>query len=140
MRTLISFAASPCPSRSTVARIACAVVLFLTAGTFLRATADPGFQPASATLPLSFEENRGQAPADVKYVSRTASGVVLLRAEGFSLNVDGRRPVSLRFVGGAGADATFVTVAHLCPSGGEGGDRHQRATERASGNHDQMWL
>ena len=56
---------------------------------FLRAAPDPGFQPAYAKLPLSFEENRGQAPADVRYLSRTRSGVVLLRPGSFSLDVDG---------------------------------------------------
>jgi hypothetical protein len=92
-------------ARFTAACAACSVVLFLTTGMFLHAAPDPGFQPAYAKLPLSFEENRGQAPADVKYLSRTRSGVVLLRSGSFSLDVDGGQTIAVRFVGGAGPSA-----------------------------------
>jgi len=92
-------------ARFTAAGAVSAVVLLLTTGMFLRAAPAPGFQPSYARLPLSFEENRGQAPADVKYLSRTGSGVVLLRSRRFSLAVDGAQTISVRFVGSAGSGA-----------------------------------
>ncbi len=89
----------------TAACAAFFAVLFLSTGLFLRAAPDPGFQPAYANLPLSFEENRGQAPAGVKYLSRTSGGVVLLRPGSFSLDVNRGRTISMRFVGGAKVSA-----------------------------------
>ena len=102
MRRVRLLSDGPYPARFTAACAACSVVLLLTTGMFLRAAPDPGFQPAYAKLPLSFEENRGQAPADVRYLSRTRSGVVLLRPGSFSLDVDGGQTISVRFVGSAG--------------------------------------
>ena len=80
-------------------------VLLLAMSMLLRAAPDPGHRPSYAALPLSFEENRGQASADVRYVSRTGSGVVLLRPGRVSLEMDGRRTLSVRFVGGGGRSA-----------------------------------
>src|SRR5215471_6258706 len=88
------------PARIMAVCAAWSVVLVLTTGTFLRAAPDPGFQPASAKPALSFEENRGQAPPEVRYLSRTRSGVALLRPEGFSLDLEGGKTISVRFVGG----------------------------------------
>ena len=53
------------PHPALAACAACSVVLLLTTALSLRAAQDPGFQPSDATLPLSFEESRGQ-PA-IKY-------------------------------------------------------------------------
>jgi len=50
-------------------------------------------------LPLAFEENRGQAPAGVSYLSRTRSGVVLLRPGSIALEADGGKTIAMRFVG-----------------------------------------
>jgi hypothetical protein len=80
----------PYPARFLAAGAACSVVLFLTTGMFLPAAPDPSLQAAYARLPLSFEENRGQAPADVGYLSRTSSGVLFLRPGSFSLDANGR--------------------------------------------------
>src|SRR5262249_3284208 len=88
----------PDPARLTAVCAACVVVLIMTTAMFLRAAPHPGVQPAYATLPLSFEENRGQAPGDVRYLSRTGSGIVSLRSGGFSLEVDGGHDISVRFV------------------------------------------
>ena len=83
--------------RFAAAVAACSVLLLSTTGIFLRAAPEPGFQPKYAKLPLSFEENRGQAPADVRYLSRTRGGILLLRPDSFSLEADGGRPIAMRF-------------------------------------------
>ena len=91
--------------RFTAAVAACSVLLLSTTGVFLRAAPEPGFQPKYAKLPLSFEENRGQAPTGVRYLSRTRGGVLLLRPDSFSLEADGGRTISMRFVGSSGPKA-----------------------------------
>src|SRR4029079_17853790 len=45
------------------------------------------------------EENRGQAPTGVNFLSRTPSGVVLLGAAGVALESDGGRTISMCCVG-----------------------------------------
>jgi hypothetical protein len=95
----------PSPALFAAACAASSVILLLTTGAFLRAAPDPAFEPAYAKLPLSFEENRGQAPADVRYLSRTRSGVLLLRPGSFSLDVEGGQTISVRFAGSAGSSA-----------------------------------
>ena len=52
---------------------------------------------------LAFEENRGQAPAGVSYLSRTGNGVVLLRPASVALKSDTGKTITMRFVGAAGA-------------------------------------
>ena len=103
MRTLRLLSDRPHPARFTAACAACSVVLLLTTGVFGRGAPDPGFQ--AARLPLAFEENRGQAPADVRYLSRTSSGVLLLRPGSFSLDVNGGPTISVHFVGSTGPSA-----------------------------------
>src|SRR5262245_8961951 len=90
--------------RLAAAAAACAVLLLAT-GIVLHGARDPGFQPVYAKLPLSFEENRGQAPADVRYLSHSRSGVLHLRPGSFSLDVDGGQTISVRFAGNAGPSA-----------------------------------
>jgi Beta-propeller repeat len=101
MRRVRLLSYRPYPLRFAAA-VAASVLLLLTTGRLLRAAPDPAVQPVYAKLPLSFEENRGQAPADVSYLSRTRSGVLLLRPGSFSLDVDGGQTISVRFVGTAG--------------------------------------
>jgi Beta-propeller repeat len=102
VRKVRSFTDGPNPARFTAACAACSVVILWATGMLLRAAPDPGFQPSYAKLPLSFEENLGQAPDDVRYLSRTGSGVVLLRPGSLSLEVGGSQTISVRFVGSAG--------------------------------------
>src|SRR5262245_20959019 len=104
IRTVRLLSCRPHRVRLTTAAAACAVLLLAT-GMFAHGAGDPGFEPAYAKLPLSFEENRGQAPADVRYLSRTRSGVLLLRPGSFSLDADGGQTISVRFAGGAGSSA-----------------------------------
>jgi hypothetical protein len=89
-------------TRFIVASAASSVVLLVMTGILLRAAPDPGFEPAYARLPLSFEENRGQAPADIRYLARTGSGVLLLRPGSFSFDGGGGPTISVRFAGSAG--------------------------------------
>jgi hypothetical protein len=105
IRTVRLLSYRPYPLLFTAAGAACSVLLLLTTGVFLRAAPDPGFQPVYAKLPLNFEENRGQAPADVRYLSRSRSGVLHLRPGSFSLDVDGGQTISVRFAGRAAPSA-----------------------------------
>src|SRR5262249_14739950 len=95
----------PHPVRLTATAAACALLLVMMTEMILHGARDPGFQPVYAKLPLSFEENRGQAPADVRYLSRSRSGVLHLRPGSFSLDVDGGQTISVRFAGNAGPSA-----------------------------------
>jgi hypothetical protein len=53
-------------------------------------------EDALARLPLHFESNRGQAPPDVRFIARAATGAILLTADGFVVAAEGP-PVSVSF-------------------------------------------
>jgi hypothetical protein len=71
----------------------------------LHAAPDQELLPSYGKLPLAFEENRGQAPAGVSYLSRTRSGVVFLRPGSVALESDGGKTIAMRFVGAGAASA-----------------------------------
>src|SRR5213594_1441122 len=73
------------------------IVLLLTMAMFLHAAPRQELVPSYGKLPLAFEENRGQAPAGVSYLSRTQSGVVLLRPGSIALESDTGRTIAMRF-------------------------------------------
>ena len=75
------------------------VVLLVATAMFLHAATDQKLLPSYGKLPLAFEENRGQAPADVNYLSRTRSGVVLLRPGSVALESDEGKTITMRFLG-----------------------------------------
>lgn len=55
---------------------------------------------SSVRLPLVFEPNHGQAPADVQFLTRTPQGTVQLRADGATLHAPGgHERVAMRFNG-----------------------------------------
>jgi hypothetical protein len=55
------------------------IALLLMTATFLKGAANQSVVMSNGKLPLAFEENRGQAPAGVNYLTHTGRGVVLLR-------------------------------------------------------------
>jgi len=81
------------------------IVLLLTAAMLLHAAPDQELLPSYGKLPLAFEENRGQAPAGVSYLSRTRSGVVFLRPGSVALESDGGKRSPCVFVGAGAASA-----------------------------------
>ena len=81
------------------------VILLLAAALFLHAAPDQRLQLSYGKLPLAFEENRGQAPAGVSYLSRTQGGVVLLRPGSIALESDEGKTIAMRFVGAAARSA-----------------------------------
>ena len=68
------------------------------------ATATAPIQHDYGRLPVHFEENRGQAGSDVRFIARTATGRVLLAPDGLVLGAKGT-PVRLSFAGGSSAPA-----------------------------------
>src|SRR3954447_4569538 len=81
-------------------RLLGSAVLVLFAAQMMQAAQDRSAAVVSyGELPLSFESNRGQAPSDAVYLSRTQSGVVLLRPGSVELASGPGRPVTMRFVG-----------------------------------------
>jgi len=61
-------------------------------------------------LPLHFEENRGQADPDARYVARTATGTILLTPAGLVLALEGQR-VIVSF----GGDAPHPNLEAVAP-------------------------
>ena len=78
-----------------------AAALFIATATFLPAALNPSFQPTYSKVPLAFEENRGQAPAGVSYLSHTRGGSVTLRPSRIQLEHQGGKPIVMRFAGSA---------------------------------------
>jgi hypothetical protein len=66
---------------------------------FSHAATDQGLQTSYGKLPLAFEENRGQAPAGVRYLCRTRGGVVFLRPGSVALESGESKRITMRFVG-----------------------------------------
>jgi hypothetical protein len=58
-----------------------------------------------STLPLAFEENRGQAPAGVSYISRSRSGTVLLGPGSIGLKLGEDKTIAMHFVGATARNA-----------------------------------
>jgi len=81
-------------------RLFSAAVLVLGTSTFLQAGSE-SFQSAYSKLPLAFEQNLGQAPAGVSYLSHTQSGLVTLRPDGIRLEPKGGAGITMRFAGAA---------------------------------------
>jgi hypothetical protein len=79
-----------------------AAVLLATAPA-LRSATHPGLVKSYGKVPLSFEENRGQAAAGVRYLSRTHGGTVLLRSGSAALQSAAGETITMRFVGSASA-------------------------------------
>jgi hypothetical protein len=75
------------------------VVLLFTTAMFLHAAPDQELRASYGKLPLAFEENHGQAPAGVSFLSRTRSGIVLLRPGSVALESDEGKTIAMRFVG-----------------------------------------
>ena len=88
-----------CSFSRAMARHVSSVFLLLMMAAFLHAHPNQRLVPSYEKLPLAFEENRGQAPAGVSYVSRTRNGVVLLRPGSVALELDGGKTIAMRFVG-----------------------------------------
>jgi hypothetical protein len=67
----------------------------------------PGTNPAVVNsygkVPLSFEENRGQAAAGIRYLSRTHNGTVLLRPGSAALESGAGETITMRFAGSPAA-------------------------------------
>ena len=68
--------------------------------------------PLRESLPLRFEENRGQFDAAVRFAVRTANGAILIAADGTTTLLHGgpdetSAPVRLRFAGSRGASDIF---------------------------------
>ncbi|HEY7388336.1 MAG TPA: SBBP repeat-containing protein, partial [Bryobacteraceae bacterium] len=68
---------------------------------FLLTAANPAISASYGKLPLSFEENRGQAPSGVSYLSRIERGAVYLRRGSVALESGGATTIAMRFVGAA---------------------------------------
>jgi hypothetical protein len=86
--------------RKTRLSSSAAVLVFATA-TLLPSAPNQSIQPSYGKLPLAFEENRGQAPAGVNYLSHTRSGLVMLRPGGIQLEPKDGRAITMRFGGAA---------------------------------------
>jgi hypothetical protein len=70
----------------------------------------PESSSTSLLLPLTFEPNRGQAPAEALYLARSAEGSILLNNTGIvALLGDGRdaKPLRIRFLGSAQSPRTI---------------------------------
>ena len=76
-----------------------AAVLFIATAILVPAALNPNFQPTYSKMPLAFEQNRGQAPAGVSYLSHTRSGLVTLRPSRIQLEHQGGKPIAMRFAG-----------------------------------------
>jgi hypothetical protein len=84
-------------------QIACqhvAVLAFLWAASlFPQSAPAQSLLPSYGNLPLAFEENRGHAPTGVNYISRSRSGVVLLRPGSVTLESGEGKTIAMRFLG-----------------------------------------
>jgi hypothetical protein len=91
-----------------------AVALLLAATPALSAGANPAVVNSYGKVPLSFEENLGQAAAGVRYLSRAHSGTVLLRPGSTALESGAGETITIRF---AGSPAVAMPVGEQKLSG-----------------------